>query len=213
MEALYHSLKGLPALLGSASVICPTHDYHNDLFTTLESERGGNCFLRRLLDENEPMALEVFSREKPILDGGIDDEASSELVCGNIERASGFSPTLNVSPEERQAFFKSHEGAIILDVREPHEFGFAQDWSELGLREAPLNVPLTRLAGYLPCLLRQFDDRSSLEVIFLCRSGTRSAKAAEVLQRCGVEKSWSLSGGLALSQSNSREVMEMEYAI
>ncbi len=213
MEALYHSLRGLPALLGPMTVICPTHDYHNDFVTTLESERRGNCFLRRLLNEEEPMTLEEFSREKPILDGEIDDESSCELVCGNIEIASRFEPSLNVAPEEREAFFHDHQGAIIIDVREPHEFGFSQDWAELGLSKAPLNVPLTRLACYLQLLLRETDDLSSLEVICLCRSGTRGFKAAEVLQRCGIEKSWSLTGGLALSQSVYREVIEMEYAI
>lgn len=213
MESLYHSLRSLPALLGSATVICPTHDYHNDFVTTLESERRGNCFLRRLLNEKEPMTLEEFSREKPILDGGIDDEKSSELVCGNIEVASKFQPSLNVAPEDRESFFQDHRGAIIIDVREAHEFGFAQDWTELGLSEPPLNIPLTRLAGYLQLLLKENSDPSSLEVICLCRSGTRSVKAAELLQRCGIEKSWSLTGGLALSQSLYREVIEVEYAI
>ena len=213
MEALYHSVRGLPALLGSATVICPTHDYNNDFVTTLEAERRGNCFLRRLLNEDKPMTLEEFSREKPILDGGIDDESSSELVCGNIEIASKMGPSLNVAPEEREAFFKGHQGAFIVDVREPHEFEFSQDWTDLGLSEVPLNIPLTRLAGYLQSLLKQRKDLSSLEVICLCRSGSRSVKAAGILQRCGIEKSWSLTGGLALSQSIYREAIEMEYAI
>lgn len=217
MEALYHSLKGLPALLGPATVICPTHDYHNGFATTLSSERNGNCFLRRLLAEKDPMSLEEFSREKPILDHGIDDEASSELVCGNISASSRYQTSLNIAPGDRREFFNEHQGAIIVDVREPHEFGFAQDWLDLGLCEAPLNVPLTRFAGYLQSLLGQHEDQSAVEIICLCRSGTRSERAAEMLQRCGFENSWSLMGGLALSGSVFDETvalgMEMEYAI
>ncbi|MFT7444029.1 MAG: rhodanese-related sulfurtransferase, partial [Granulosicoccus sp.] len=68
-------------------------------------------------------------------------------------------------------------------------------------------------ADYLQSLLAGQDDLSKIEVICLCRSGSRSEKAAETLQRCGVEKSWNLTGGLALSQSGFQEVLEMEYAI
>jgi len=213
MESLYHSVRSLPALLGPATVICPTHDYHNGFVTTLESERRGNCFLNRLLDEEKPMSLAEFADEKPRLDEGIDDESSCELVCGNIAAPSKIKTSLDVAPEEREAFFRSHQGAIIIDVREPQEFGFAQDWAHLGLIKAPLNVPLTRLAGYIQSLLATHDDLSAIEVICLCRSGNRSEKAAEALQRCGIEKSWNLTGGLALSQSSFREIMEMEYAI
>jgi cysteine desulfurase len=35
-------------------------------------------------------------------------------------------------------------------------------------------------------------------VVFLCRSGNRSAQAARALRRMGHEQSWSLAGGLAM---------------
>jgi cysteine sulfinate desulfinase/cysteine desulfurase-like protein/glyoxylase-like metal-dependent hydrolase (beta-lactamase superfamily II)/rhodanese-related sulfurtransferase len=213
MESLYHSVRSLPTLLGPSTVICPTHDYHNGFATTLESEERENCFLRRLLNKEKPMSLEEFSREKPLLDKGIDDESSCELVCGKIAPPSKFQASLDVAPEDRKAFFKDHRDAIVIDVREPHEFGFARDWTSLGLSQPPLNVPLTRFADYLQSLLAGQDDLSKIEVICLCRSGSRSEKAAETLQRCGVQKSWNLTGGLALSQSGFQEVLEMEYAI
>ena len=213
MESLYHSVRSLPALLGPATVICPTHDYPNGFATTLESERRKNCFLQRLLDPLMPMTLEEFSKEKPVMDDGIDDESSCEIVCGNIAAPGKCQASLDVALEDREAFFRNHQDAIIIDVREPQEFGFAQDWTHLGLRKPPLNVPLTRLAGYIQSLLAEHDDLSSIEVICLCRSGSRSGKAAEALQRCGIEQAWSLSGGLALSRSGIQEMMEMEYTI
>ncbi len=213
MGSLYHSIRNLPQLLGSATVICPTHDYNNGFATTLGAERNENRFLRHLLDEHSPMTLEEFSREKPLLDDGIDDESSCELVCGNIAPPSKFHATLDVAPEDRCEFFRDHRDALVIDVREPHEFGFAQDWQTFGLDKPPINVPLTRFAGYLQALLAQHRDLSSLEVICLCRSGNRSGKAAEALQRCGIEKAWNLTGGLALSQLSYQEILEMEYTI
>ncbi len=213
MEALYHSIRSLPKFLGKATVICPTHDYHTGFTTTLETERRDNCFLGRLLDPIHTMTLDEFSKEKPLLDEGIDDEGSCELICGNIAAPSKFHAPLNVAPDERQKFFENHRGALVIDVREPHEFGFIQDWNALGLTKAPTNVPLTRFTDYLQSLLDQHEDLSSLEIICLCRSGTRSAKISEVLQRCGIEKAWTLSGGLALSQSAYQGIREEDYAI
>jgi cysteine desulfurase len=210
-KSLYNSIRLLPRLLGPASVICPTHDYHNGFATTLDAERGNNRFLARMLDPVMPMTLEEFSREKPLLDQGIDDEANTELVCGNIAAPCKLHTSLAVEPEERREFFEQHRGALVIDVREPHEFLFVQDWKALGLPEIPRSVPLTRFPGFLHELLAENQDRSSLEVICLCRSGNRSGKVAEVLRRCGVERAWNLIGGLALGGS-SRE-LDDGYAI
>ena len=49
-------------------------------------------------------------------------------------------------------------------------------------------------------------------MICLCRSGNRSGKVAEVLRRCGIERAWNLTGGLALSEFSSFEELD-GYAI
>jgi len=201
-ESLYNSIRLLPQLLGPASVICPTHDYHNGFATTLEAERSDNRFLARMLDPVLPMSLEEFRREKPLLDQGIDDKANTELVCGNIAAPGKLHTSLAVEPDERREFFEKHRRALVIDVREPHEFRFVQDWKALGLPETPRNVPLTRFPGFLHELLAEHRDRSALEVICLCRSGNRSGKVAEVLRRCGIARAWNLVGGLALGDSS-----------
>jgi cysteine sulfinate desulfinase/cysteine desulfurase-like protein/glyoxylase-like metal-dependent hydrolase (beta-lactamase superfamily II)/rhodanese-related sulfurtransferase len=211
-EALYTSIRRLPQLLGPATVICPTHDYHNGFATTLDSERGDNRFLARMLDPVVPMNLEEFSREKPLLDQGIDDKSNAELVCGNIAAPCKVPTSLAVEPEDRREFFEQHRGALVIDVREPHEFRFVQDWNALGLPETPRNVPLTRFPEFLHKLLAEHPDRQDLEVICLCRSGNRSGKVAEVLRRCGVERAWNLNGGLALGDSSYQE-LDAGYAI
>ena len=212
-DSLYHSIRRLPQLLGTTTVICPTHDYNNGFATTLDSEREGNRFLARMLDPILPMSLEVFRHEKPLLDDGIDDESNSELVCGNISAPCKFQASLAVDPENRREFFEKHRDALVIDVREPHEFRFVRDWKALGLLETPRNVPLTRFPEFLHALLAGTPDRTSLEVICLCRSGNRSGKVAEVLRRSGIDRSWNLTGGLALGETASYEDLSLGYAI
>ena len=213
MKSLYSSICSLPTLLGPTTVICPTHDYSNDFATTLETEKRENPFLAALLSPLNPMTFEEFSKEKPRLDEGIDDESNCELVCGNIRPQSKFSSPLQILPENRKEFFHKHRNALVIDVREPHEFNFVQDWRALGLLKPPLNVPLTRFTDFLQKLLSEHSDPSALEIICLCRSGSRSTKAAETLQRCGLAAASSLKGGLALSQSDASEALEIEYAV
>ena len=204
-ESLYNSIRRLPHLLGPASVICPTHDYHNGFATTMEIERTGNRFLARMLDPLMPMTLEEFNLEKPLMDKGINDALNSELVCGNIAAPCKSKASLAVSLEDRKSFFQKHRGALVIDVREPHEFLFVRDWENLGLTTPPRNVPLTRFPEFLHELFSEYPDRSKLEVICLCRSGNRSGGVAEVLRRCGVNLAWNLTGGLALGESSSYE--------
>jgi cysteine sulfinate desulfinase/cysteine desulfurase-like protein/glyoxylase-like metal-dependent hydrolase (beta-lactamase superfamily II)/rhodanese-related sulfurtransferase len=213
MSSLYHSVRSLSTLLGRTSVICPTHDYHNGFATTLETERRENSFLNHLLCEMAPMTFDEFAERKPKLDDGIDDESSCELICGNIAPPSKYEAALDIPLDERADFFRKHKDSFVIDVREPHEFEFARDWDELGLESPPINVPLTRFAGYLQTLLSENANLSELEIVCLCRSGNRSSRAAETLQRCGIRKAWNLIGGLALNQSSYQEITELEYAI
>jgi rhodanese-related sulfurtransferase len=95
-------------------------------------------------------------------------------------------------PERLDDFLRTHEDALLVDVREACE---AQAGSmRLHGREAH-TVPLSRLAEHLGHLLAA--PRRPL--VFVCRSGNRSARAALCLQRLGHAQAWSLAGGLALA--------------
>jgi rhodanese-related sulfurtransferase len=56
-------------------------------------------------------------------------------------------------------------------------------------------VPLSRLAEHLPGWLAD----PARPIVFVCRSGNRSAKAALCLRRAGHGQAWTLVGGLALA--------------
>lgn len=201
IEEMYSSLQRLPKLISSETILCPTHDYNNEFATTFECERNGNTFLSSIVCGQSPISLDSFLELKPTVDAGIADVANSELVCGLIKESSGTCPSaLEVPRGQLKEFFAEHRDSRIIDVREPHEFSFAQDWSEFGLENPPENVPLTRLSGFLPELLRSLRSQdASQDIIFLCRSGRRSGVAAAVAQRIGIKSAKHISGGIALN--------------
>jgi cysteine sulfinate desulfinase/cysteine desulfurase-like protein/rhodanese-related sulfurtransferase len=107
-------------------------------------------------------------------------------------RAQPSPEALQLPPERLDDFLRTHEDALLVDVREACE---AQAGGmRLHGREAHA-VPLSRLAEHLGHLLAA--PRRPL--LFVCRSGNRSARAALCLQRLGHAQAWSLAGGLALA--------------
>lgn len=72
---------------------------------------------------------------------------------------------------------------ILLDVREPYEFAFAQI-------AGSLLVPL----GQLQQCLHELD--SQREIVVICHHGIRSQQAAEFLAYNGFTKIFNLSGGI-----------------
>ncbi|REK25142.1 MAG: aminotransferase class V-fold PLP-dependent enzyme [Planctomycetota bacterium] len=225
VEALYDSLRRLPRIVGQHSVLCPTHDYCNGFVTTFGSELANNALLAAVLDAVAPISREAFVEEKVRVDEQIDDDANCELICGLIQPRGKSSSSVDVRPEELRDFFFQHRESRIIDVREPHEFQFAQDWEGLGLAEPPTNVPLTQFGNFLQSLLagRETSRDSDRDIVFVCRSGNRSGQAAEVLRRFGFDNAWHIAGGLALGGGRHNDVSldcadalpfaEMEYVI
>jgi cysteine desulfurase len=96
-----------------------------------------------------------------------------------------------LDPAALDAFLRTHADALLVDVREPAEAGAGA--CRLHGRDA-LNVPLSRLAEHMALLLTTPRRR----LLFVCRSGNRSARAALALRRAGHDEAWTLAGGLAL---------------
>jgi rhodanese-related sulfurtransferase len=203
--------------LDAETLICPTHDYDNGFVTHLQAEQKGNTFLARVLDPWMPLSLQQFAEEKSEIDARIPDDTNSELVCGLIQPYRGDSSSIDIRPDELREFFDRHQASLIIDVREAHEFHFAQDWSGLGFSEPPENIPLTRFAGFLSRLLDSRARNPHQDVIFVCRSGNRSGKAAEVTRRLGIPNAWHIAGGIALGLPHVpvdvHDELEMEFSI
>ena len=207
MEKMYSSLQRIPAVVGSKTVICPTHDYNMEFATTLETERRGNSFLNSLLDADNPLSYQEYASIKPGLDEQIVGDSTCTLVCGLIKKEITESADC-VSVDIKT--LAADKDLLVIDVREPHEFAFEQRWAELGFETRPRNVPLTRLSGFLPEMLN--GDLKGRRIVFVCRSGRRSGRAAEIARRLGLDQVCHIAGGLALNTS-SPKLPEMEYMI
>lgn len=72
---------------------------------------------------------------------------------------------------------------VLLDVREPHELDIS------GIPSA-INIPL----GTLAARLSELD--SATDLVVFCKSGTRSARALELLASAGFKKARNLRGGI-----------------
>jgi sulfur-carrier protein adenylyltransferase/sulfurtransferase len=87
-----------------------------------------------------------------------------------------------ITPRDLKARLDRGDDLYILDVREPHEYQICN----LGGHLIPLG-DLSKRVGELD---------GSREIVAHCRSGKRSAEAAEFLQRAGFRKVLNLKGGI-----------------
>jgi cysteine desulfurase len=122
--------------------------------------------------------------------------AAGTLLCHGTEAAAPFCTALQPQPvssadvditgADLAAFLGAHPEAILVDVREAFEHAAAASNA--------INVPLGRLVAQLPAWLAQ-----PVPLVFFCRAGNRSLRAARCLRELGYEQAWSLAGGVALA--------------
>jgi rhodanese-related sulfurtransferase len=86
-------------------------------------------------------------------------------------------------PPERVAEMLRTEGAVLIDVREPHEW-------EAGHIGGARHIPLDRLPSEAESIER---DRP---VVFQCRGGNRSAMAAQAFRQADYD-AYNMEGGLS----------------
>ena len=88
-----------------------------------------------------------------------------------------------IEAQELAARLKSGEEIHLVDVREPHEL-------EISHLEGADLIPLGSLAG------RMHELDSAEEIVLVCKAGTRSARALELLVGAGFRKIKNLRGGI-----------------
>ncbi|MGZ8317820.1 MAG: aminotransferase class V-fold PLP-dependent enzyme [Telluria sp.] len=115
------------------------------------------------------------------------------IMCttpGASDTAAGAAQELSLPALD--SFLRAHPDALLVDVREAWEH--AAGAPVIGGRTA-LSVPLSRL----PSQLAQWLQGDQHPLVFCCRLGTRSLRAAQCLSRAGHRSAWHLHGGLALA--------------
>lgn len=100
---------------------------------------------------------------------------------------------VDIAPEQQQQWLRRPE-TLVLDVREQQE----HQVTPLELPAQVVNVPLTRLVQFIYDHRAEYKDRP---IVCLCRSGNRSAVAAQALSRFGFCNVSHLAGGMALLAS------------
>ncbi|WP_417665608.1 aminotransferase class V-fold PLP-dependent enzyme [Pseudidiomarina sp.] len=106
---------------------------------------------------------------------------------------------VDVPLEQQQEWLKQPE-TLVVDVREQQE----HQVRELSVDAEVINVPLTRLVQFIYTHRDKFAQRP---IVCVCRSGHRSAVAAQVLARHGFCKVSHLTGGTALLiEADARDV-------
>jgi len=144
--------------------------------------------------------------------GPLLDDAALELACERIARcgaALALPASMAAGPETAsldaaescmeldasaaRGWLAAHPDAIVVDVRDAREHSVACQ-VELHGRPA-LNVPLARVADHAAAWL----GADARPLLFVCRSGARSARAARTLRALGHPRACSLAGGFALA--------------
>lgn len=97
-----------------------------------------------------------------------------------------------LTPAALTAFFIAHPHARLIDVREACEHAAG---ARTLAGQVPTSAPLSRHAEVIPDWLA--DGETPL--VFVCRSGMRSARAAATLRHLGHNRVYHLAGGFALA--------------
>ena len=107
-----------------------------------------------------------------------------EEFCGiRGEEAPAMASTVpEITPKELKARLDKGDDLFILDVREPHEYQICNLGGKL--------IPLGEISR------RAHELDTSREIVVHCRSGKRSAEAAEFLRTAGFRKLLNLKGGI-----------------
>ncbi len=137
----------------------------------------------------------------PELDGKVPADA---LVCAGREEVNACCTSLraeaqggvsgadvNLDSIALARLLEAHPQAVLVDVREAYEQAAC-----VPAGRAAQSVPLSRLAAFVPGWLNAAEQPP---LVFFCRSGNRSAKAAQCLRRLGYRNAFSLGGGIALA--------------
>ncbi|MBN8882297.1 rhodanese-related sulfurtransferase [Salana multivorans] len=107
----------------------------------------------------------------------------------------------DLTPLEAWELLENHEDAVLVDVRTP------QEWAETGIPDASqLRRPVVLdpllpdpeaarelLAGLVAAGLTPGGDRP---VLFVCRGGSRSARAAAIATAVGLTPAYNVAGGI-----------------
>jgi len=186
-DALFASVQQLYQLIGDNTIICPSHDYHNEFATSFNAEMSRNRLLTLVISQG--ITSEDFAARKAILDQHIVDEVGTQIMCGAFVGTCDKSQVLAYSSTSLSLAMAQFPAVKLIDIREPHEYALAHS------EKSYANVPVSRLVQFA----QQHQHNKQTPFVLICRSGSRSHIAAQALARLGFSNIGHLDGGYALS--------------
>ena len=190
---LYRSVRDKLFSLPGQTTIYPAHDYKGRTASTVDEERRHNPRLR--LGKTEEQFVEIMRALTLAYPKYIDIALPRNVRCGvavvtgeppAIRRWAPVEISVGGIPEVAPEWVALHGGEVrVVDVREPDEL-----IGELGHIAGAEPLPLGQLPGPLEAAPRDHP------IVFVCRSGGRSGKAALSLARLGFEQVASMRGGM-----------------
>lgn len=190
--ALYRSITQQIFTLSDECLLYPAHDYSGRTVTTVAEEKRWNPRVGGEANEGDFVGyMTNLGLPHP---KQIDFAVPANLKCGRPDGvlrddAPKWGPAIHTFAgglEIEPTWVADHRGQVtILDVREP-----AEVVGDLGRIDGSVHIPL----GELP--QRAGEIERDRPVICVCRSGRRSAQAATLLQKAGVNDVANMAGGM-----------------
>lgn len=185
-EKLFSSIREKLFKLPDETIIYPAHDYKGFSKSSIGLEKKLNP--RVNLQRSKEEFLEIMSKLKLAHPKKIQESVPANLLCGLPLKSellnSGYVDGLPTVTAEDLYTKIGH--VQIIDVRGEDEFN-----NELGHIQGSLLAPL---GPRLDQILSEIDTEK--ELVFVCRSGRRSAEAVRVALHKGFEKVFNLQGGM-----------------
>jgi len=192
-HVLYRSVHQKIFSLPDTCLLYPGHDYRGLMVTSVLEERRYNPRLGGEIAEDDFVGY--MKNMKLAHPKKLAEAVPANLACGQPANpvpsgdAHGWAPlryTFAGIWEIVPHWLEEHAAEVhILDVREPAEFT-----GPLGHIHGARLIPLGELASRVAEI-----DRSK-PIVAVCRAGSRSAQAINILQQAGIENAVNLAGGM-----------------
>ena len=177
-QTLFHSVRDKIFALPDNTIIYPGHDYRGHSWSTVAEEKAHNPRLNLTVSEADFVTLMGnLKLSNPKL---MDVAVPANLGCGVPKEDKSHIPER--TPNEVSSKLNEYR---LIDVRSELEFH-----GELGHIEGSELIPLETLAE----ASEKWDRQEQLLII--CRSGNRSARACERLMGSGFQSVYNLKGGM-----------------
>jgi len=175
--------------LPDETLVFPAHDYRGNTHSTIGEEKRFNPRVsgrtrEEYIELMNHLGLPLPDKIQEVLqpnESALDDD---RIPFPNLAQLN---QVRQLTPKEVQALLSASPSPLLLDVREPEEYG-----GELGHIPGCRLIPLKEL----PTRVAELEKYKERQIIAICRAGVRSTTAAAILTGLGFEQVSNLKGGM-----------------